>query len=257
MTKQEWLTALIVAVGVAVLTMGVTAPPVCWAEPTAAPVVPELPPTELTIPSISARVSASATPAPGQPVKVMLALTSPSGSDLTRVPVTVTVLSTTMDPDAREMPKPVQVTKVDTDVPVGPDGNGSTVVDLPLTWAIPAPPPAPETADSKDAKRVLRLQRVTSYQMVLSSTLGGKAAPADLQALDRSNIPRNVIPIQAPQPEARNPILVPVQPVDIVMNFNLLSFLSLGGVGQLAPVPSLNTAAAQAGIQVGRATLNR
>jgi hypothetical protein len=218
MTKQEWLTALIVAVGVAVLTMGVTAPPVCWAEPTAAPAVPELPPVGLTIPSISARVSASATPAPGQPVQVLLTLTSPSGSDLTRVPVTVTVLSTTMDPDAREMPKPVQVTKVDTAVPVGPDGNGSTVVDLPLTWAVPAPPPAPETADSKDAKRVLRLQRVTSYQMVLSSTLGSQAAPADLQILVLSDVPRN---------------------------------------GNLAPAPSLNAATAPAGIRGEPGTLNK
>jgi len=184
MTKQEWLTAGIVAACVAVLTVGLIAPPMCWAGPARVFEVPALPSTQLSIPTIHAQVAATATPAPGQTVLATLSLTSPAGMSLTPVPVAISVLRTEMNPMARSMPRPQQVAFVQTSVPVGTDGKGSVAVALPMTWAIPASAAA---IDTTNAKSVRTLKSEISYQMVLSSPLGGKAAPFDLQSINIGN----------------------------------------------------------------------
>ena len=181
MTKQEWLTAGIVAACVAVLTVGLIAPPTCWAGPARVFEVPALPSTQLSIPTIQAQVTATALPAPGQTVLATLSLTSPAGMSLTPVPVAISVLRTEMNPMARSMPRPQQVALVQTSVPVGADGKGSVAVALPLTWALPAPA---VTADTTNAKTTRILRSETSYQMVLSSPLAGIAAPSDIQPLN-------------------------------------------------------------------------
>lgn len=237
MTRQDWLTACVVALFVAVLTMAVAAPPVCWAEPDTPAAVPALPSVDLTLPSIHARVSALAIPAPGEPVEVTLAVTPISstgtpagnGSDpaessaaeasavtlpglsgtvllqdifgesvlfrslfahltpvLYHVPVTVTVLKTEMNPMARSMPEPEQVMQLETSVPVNPGGAGSAIVPLPLTWAEPEKP-AVNVADGNNRQQVLRIGRTLSYQLVLSSLLGEKAAPSELRQVSQAD----------------------------------------------------------------------
>ena len=181
MTRQDWLTAFVIMAGVAAVTVGLIAPPVCRAANSGVIAIPALPPSQLTIPTIKAKVMATATPEPGKSVKVKLALQSPWSVKVLTVPVTVTVLGTTMNLMSRVGPLPGDakvVTKVTTSLLVGPNGCASTIVALPLTWAIPTPP---ATSASGKPKPVLRSMMVTSYQMVLSSPLGGQAAPAGLQ----------------------------------------------------------------------------
>lgn len=224
MHRQDWLTACVVAVGVAMVTVALMAPPSCWAEQAKLVAVPALPSTQLTIPSINAQVTAAATPAPGQPVKVALTLKSPSGSGLQQVPVTITVLGTNISIMSRSMPKAEQVAQVTASVPVNWDGSGTALVDLPLTWAAPPPPQAiapvkqEATADSKDAKPKLELQQVISYQMALSSTLGGQAAPTALQIITNTGNSKLVFPAPASPkvaPTAASSVItpVPVQPI--------------------------------------------
>jgi len=182
MTKQDSLTAGVTAAVVAVLTLAITAPPICRAEEEKSIMVPALPPTALTIPSINTEVSAQALPVAGRAVWVTLAVNSPSGTELARVPVTVAVLSTTMNPLARSLPEPRLVTQVEASIPVGPDGKGTAVVELPgLIWAPPAAT-APTAEAGKD-ESVKLLRTVTFYQIALSSPLGGKPAPSAVNTL--------------------------------------------------------------------------
>jgi hypothetical protein len=182
MTKKEWLTSFFVAVGVAAMTVGLSVLPTAWAEqtPEVKP-VPALPSAKLTIPSINAQVSAMATPAPGQPVQVKLGITSPPGSQLGQVPVTVTVLSTTMYPMSRSMPMPKQVVQLSQTVSVDSYGNGTANVELPLKWA------NAEIKEKSDKDTFKLNEQTTTYQMVLSSTLGGKAAPETIQTVPGEN----------------------------------------------------------------------
>jgi|GEM_PF-1192760 len=93
-----------------------------------------------------------------------------------RVPVTVTVLKTDMNMMARSMPEPEQVMQLETSVPIGPGGAGAQVVTLPLTWAEQEKPAAGNNRQPASWPR-----RMISYQLMLSSPLGGKAAPSDLR----------------------------------------------------------------------------
>jgi hypothetical protein len=110
-------------------------------------------------------------------VRVLFARVTPV---MYRVPVTVTVLRTDMDMFARSMPLPEQVTQLETTVPIGPGGKGSVVVPLPLTWAEPEKTQA-KTTGSQPVQPIVIPRRSISYQMVLSSPLGGKAAPSELR----------------------------------------------------------------------------
>jgi len=100
------------------------------------------------------------------------------------VPVTVTILRTDMNVMSRSMPEPEQVTRIETSVPVGPGGTGSVVLPLPLTWAQPEKPQV-ITPNVRNPRPVLIMRRIVSYQMVLSSPLGGKAAPSELRRVAR------------------------------------------------------------------------
>jgi hypothetical protein len=181
------MVAGMVAAVTAVLTAGLLLPPRLWAA--VAPVeVPALPSQALEIPDRHLLVTATATPDPGQPVQVALAVKSSRGRQTPSVPVTVTVMGTTMETFSRVMPAPKQVTKVDATVLVAPDGSGTATVTLPLVWAAPKKPAIARLLEGKQAgeKNVAVRQVTTSYFMVLSSPLGGKPAPAMLQVIDQA-----------------------------------------------------------------------
>jgi len=228
MSKQEWLTACIAAVFVAALTVMVTVPPMCWAEGKTLVAVPALPSTGLTIPSIDAQISASATPVPGLPVKVLLALSSPPGTDLAMVPVTMTVQKTTMNPMARSMPAPDQLTQIETYIPVGSDGKGVAVVELPLVWAQPAPKPAAEPAKDGKPQQLQLMPTVTNYWMVLSSSLGGKSAPAEVQTFNQAIETQAVGQAPAVQITPWQPLPAGKQLGDDMQGVDLLSWLDPG-----------------------------
>jgi hypothetical protein len=180
MTRRDWMTACMVALAVAALTAALMAPPIAWATDPPKPVaVPELPSTELTIQPISAKVTAVATPGKaGGPVQVVLTVKCPSGTKRT-VPVTVAVQSLTENPMSRMGPRPKDVTKVEAIVPVSFEGTGTATVALPLTWATPTTQAKPGTqAQASTPQPAPAMLTTTTYMMVLSSSLGGQAAPA-------------------------------------------------------------------------------
>lgn len=92
MSRKDWFITGVTAVIVAVMTVVLIAPPFGWAEPAAPVAIPSLPSTQLKIPSINTLVVATATPAPGEKVKVTLTVKAPVGSER-QVPVTITVQS--------------------------------------------------------------------------------------------------------------------------------------------------------------------
>lgn len=184
MTKQDWLTACFTAVGVAAMTLAMTVLPMCWADETPLVEIPALPSAQLMISAMDARVTASATPAPGSGVEVLLTVNSPSRANAVLVPVTITVNRTNLEPMSRSVPPSQQVARVYAVVLVGVDGNGSTSVQLPLKWAVQAPQQANSAPDA---------QQVMSYQMVLSSPLGGQAAPDNLQTVSVYNTPPSAL----------------------------------------------------------------
>jgi hypothetical protein len=171
---------------VAAVTAAVERPPIGWAsDPAAHTAVPALPPAGLSIPSIKARVSAQADPAPGQPVTVRLVVKAQPGDKGQPVPVTLSVFSTTFNPLSRALPPPSLAAKMDALVPVDASGDGDVTEELPLTWAA-APPPATATTAAPapgDRAAPKRARAVTVYYMVLSSSLGGQSAPANLQTV--------------------------------------------------------------------------
>lgn len=173
MSKQEWCITGLVAVAVATMTGALFTPPAVWAQYGATVTVPDLPPAQLEIPSLSATVKATTTPSPGKPVQVTLVATVLSRSDVTTVPVTVTVQSTAF----RSMGRSISTTRsvmnlaqASTSVSLDSGGTGSTVVNLPLTWANPnAPQPYGGPGDS------------TTYQLILSSP---STVTSDTQGVD-------------------------------------------------------------------------
>lgn len=206
MSIQDWWIACLVAMGVAALTMVALTPPLCWAEQRAMITIPALPSTQLTIPTLQATVTANTTPMPGLGVQAMLNVRSPAETDLREVPVTVTVLRTVMNPMSRSMPRPQQVAQVAARVPVGLDGNGTTVVDLPLVWATPTPAAVNPDGNSR---RVVQTPVIDTFQLVLSSPLGGQTAPATLQRLSMPLQPS----ANPDSPEGRGPATI--QPLSL------------------------------------------
>ena len=174
MNKQDWLISSMITVLVAVMTIALMNPSIGWAGQETLVAVPELPSTQLKMPSINAEVSASTVPEPGQGVKVTLDVKSTEGGKVAEVPVTITVLRTDINPMARSLPLPKQVTQVVSAVPVDSGGNGSVVVELPLIWAEKATI-AVTANNNLEQKPISQVE--TRYQMVLSSSLGGEAAP--------------------------------------------------------------------------------
>lgn len=211
MTRQDWLTACVVAIGMTALTVSLIAPPLCWADGEAKVVVPALPATALTIPSINAEVTATAAFAAGRDVEVCLLVKAPSGTDLTQVPVTVAVQKTDMNVMSRSMPMPEEVAKVEATVPVGPDGTGSVMVKLPLVWAAPPPAPKPvEKAVPYDAEmqKYTLVENATRFQMVLSSTLGGQRTAVDVEYLQAATTVLREIKAKRAIPNISVPLLI-------------------------------------------------
>lgn len=182
MTRQDWLTAGVTAMMTAMVTVGLLAPPWCWADGAAPVKIPTLPSTQLTIPSIQALVSATATAKPGEPAQVTLTVKMPAGASVTEVPVTVTVTKTENNLMSRSMPMPKVVAMVQATVPVGADGHGTATVALPAIWDTPAPTQVPVTQTPKTNLNAT----VVTYLMTLSSSLGGQAAPTMMSII---NIP--------------------------------------------------------------------
>jgi hypothetical protein len=198
MKKHEWLTATVVAFAVAMAMATYIAPPALWADQASLAVIPALPPSYLTIPSIAAKVTAATAPDPGNPVAVTLTVTAPSGSEVRQVPVTVTVLRRTMNPMARVMPPAQQVAQVSATVTLSPEGTGTALVDLPFTWE--ATPTAKSTDTSGDTSQTAPppewMKAVTKYSMTLSSTLNEQASPTTIDTLnDRADNTSGIVPI--------------------------------------------------------------
>jgi hypothetical protein len=165
MKKQEWLIAGLVAVTVAVMTGAFIAPPMLWADDAVQVKIPALPSAGLDIPALKAKVTATTTSTPGQPVQVALKVTAPAGNDTIQVPVTVIVEKTSMYPMSRSLPMPTILIQASTTVTVDSGGTGSAVVSLPLTWADAAPTSQANTGAQTPALNGM----VTTYNMVLTS----------------------------------------------------------------------------------------
>ena len=197
MTKQDWLTACVVAGGVAALTVAIARPPMGWAVTPAPPAaVPALPSAALSIPSLGAKVTAAATPDPGQPIKVKLTVKAELASAGTRIPVSVSIFSTSPTAQmSRVFIPPTELSKVDTSIGVDSDGNGSAVVQLPIKWAVPAPSAATSATASGTAQSstppagVLRV-RAVNYFMGLSSSLIKQPAGMALLQVRRQAAPK-------------------------------------------------------------------
>lgn len=158
MSKQEWFITGLVAVAVATMTGALFALPAVWADD-AAVTVPALPPAQLEIPSLNAKVTATATPVPGNPVQVALVVSVPAGGNTLSVPVTVTVQSTTMSSEDRSITFiHTDLAKKSLSVSVDSGGEGKAVVDMPLTWA---------TQDS--IKQPSQFDGSPTYELVLTS----------------------------------------------------------------------------------------
>jgi hypothetical protein len=183
MSKKEWMMAGLVAFAVATMTGTLIAPPLIWAGDTAV-TIPALPPAQLTIPGINAKVTATATSDPGKPVKVTLAATVPADGKTNAVPVTVIVEKTTMSPMMRSIPMPKVIAQASTSIAIDSGGTGSAVVDLPLTWAS-AQPAAASTSPTADQVMAVR----TTYSMTLSAgdgTVSGMQMIGNVQGADAS-----------------------------------------------------------------------
>ncbi len=184
MTRQDWTTAGVTALGVAALTAALFAQPLCWAKDTVKVTVPALPNTQLALPTLKAQVAATTTPAPGKDVHVLLTMKSPARTEAAVVPVTVTVLRTEMSPMARSMPIPERVTETQTSLPINKDGIGAALVTLPLQWALPAKPQAETPKPANDKAPAIRLPESTvTFQLVLSATVSGKTVCSEPQVM--------------------------------------------------------------------------
>jgi hypothetical protein len=178
MNRRDWQAACIVAALTAGIVIAAGIPVATWAIGQlgqTGPVVtgvPALPPAELNIPSLAAKVKATTSPQVGQPVRVRLDLTSTAEKSGAEVPVTVTVLSTTMSEMSRVMPRPEQLAQATTTLVIGADGTASGTVELPLTWVAPpvAAPPATQPGNRAAARTT---RTVTTHRLVLSSPLVG------------------------------------------------------------------------------------
>jgi len=203
MSRRDWVAAGWVAMLVAMMTVAVLAPPVCWADEQQIARVPALPPTALTIPKINATVTATTTtPEPGKEVEVQLSVNAPAWTNLKEVPVELLVNSTTMSPMMRSIPSPKQIAQLQVMVPVNYDGKGTAQVELPLQWdALTAAKKDPEALAKQEGKPVDFMKPVTTYQMALSSPMGGAAAPADLHTVIamQQTAPANNFPTIKPQ----------------------------------------------------------
>ncbi|MDD4889023.1 MAG: hypothetical protein PHU85_03765 [Phycisphaerae bacterium] len=207
MRRNDWLAACVVAMIVAAVVVAAALPAISWATGPATAGVPALPPTQLTIPTLQATVSAMAEREPGKPVKVKLSAVAPAARAGQHVPVTLSIISSTSSPMARSEPLPTQAFRTEVSLLIGPEGTASSTVDVPLTWASPvsttrpdesaqqaarvaerilaanaavqAVRPATRPDDAADAARLTQVARnrllatVTSYRMVLSSSAGG------------------------------------------------------------------------------------
>jgi hypothetical protein len=190
-----------VAAVVAALVVVVNLGPISWAAPQpAGPAIPALPPSELAISSLGAKVLATATPMPGQTIRVKLSLVSSPEQSGKSVPVTVAINRRTMvmremmsrGPSPRQLlieqapsqaPKQqvqveapelaaaknlTQVGQVSATLVIGKDGTASATVDFAnLTWATPST--QPETTRTRD---------LATYEISLSSPLANAAAVA-------------------------------------------------------------------------------
>jgi hypothetical protein len=145
----------------------------------------------------------------------MLALKMPSGATVLTVPVTVTVLGTSFESMGRvAMVQPAkQVAQVTASIPVDSNGEGSAVVKLPLRWVVPAPPPVAGSPNKPTTLSIATGGQMTSYQLVLSSSLGGKSAPSMLgnqQTLSLLNVqPASFSTSSQPAPPPLQTILTP------------------------------------------------
>ncbi len=191
------------AVLVAVMTAALTALPWCWAAEMQLVAIPQLPSMQLAIPSMNAQVTvATNKPAPGYDVGVWLNLTSPARTDETQVPVTVTLQKTTYSPSMRSVPPPKVISQIETSVPVKEDGHGLMLVKLPIKWSAQA---LTYAANSRNTAYTSQL--VSTYQLVLSSSLAGSSAPATMQtvAIDNSQTTATASTTPAPQPNMQPP----------------------------------------------------
>jgi hypothetical protein len=182
MKRQEWVTACLVAVGVAGMTVALTSMPYAWAEQKEPVTTPLLPPTELTIPAVDAEVTSTATPEPGKDVKLDVTVTS-AAEGVKEVPVTVSLLQSdlkNLNIVSLSMPQSQRIAQFDTKILLDADGKGATTVQLPVQWSLLKNSKFPTiNTGSKDDG----VQAATAYQVVLSSPLGGKAVTSDLMTV--------------------------------------------------------------------------
>lgn len=175
MTRRDWWISGVTAIAVAALTATLIAPPISWAVPATPRAVPNLPPSQLSIPSLKAKIAATATPAPGQPISVTLSVQSPPRMGAKKVPVTITVYETRQDIMSRSGPVPEQISQVQTSVMVGWTGKSTKSIALPLVWAKTE---KPVTVSRSSGRVVVPIRPATTYQLALTSPLGEKKTPA-------------------------------------------------------------------------------
>ncbi|MCG3179581.1 MAG: hypothetical protein BIFFINMI_01919 [Phycisphaerae bacterium] len=194
MRRQEWLGVLVVAAATAGIIVVGSLPSAGLANaprPTIA--VPALPPAELSIPSLGAKVVATADPQPGQPVKIKLLLQGDPAHAGQIVPLSVALLSAS-PPDrmARVIQLPLPLTAAQTSMMIGPDGRAEADVELAADWASAAPTTQPDdiAAAANNGRPngpvpqgVRAIAPTASYSIVLGSTLNGPAQPGPMRRI--------------------------------------------------------------------------
>lgn len=138
MKMEDWMAASVLAAAVALVVVVAGLSPTGWAEDSARITIPALPPAALEIPSLNARVKATAQKKPGEAVTVNLSCECPSSHAGEALPLVVHVFKNDPRSMMSRVPMPVsgkEVAKAECSILVDSEGKGRASVELPLTWA--------------------------------------------------------------------------------------------------------------------------